>query len=200
MQPPALDQGHAGIDEAGHRRETVGPGLPARAGGWTTRAGGLSTGPQGLLQGTVDVAVAARLEQEQPIRIETEAGEPVAIGQRMPLRDDEERLAPDGGEAPGHEGEGEAQGRRLVALGLGGDLVQVAEAEAAAGQVPVDGVDPEGQGLARGVPPIVERHACPQGREPGGDGGGIPVRPGGRIRWVGMGVGALRHPGGSMAG
>lgn len=197
MQPPALDQGDAGIDEARHRRKTApGGGLPPVACGWAT----VAAGPQGLLQGAVDVAVAARLEQEQPVRVEAEASEAVAVGHRMPLRDDEERLAPDGGEAPGDEGKGEAQGCRLVALGRGGDLVELAEAEATAGQVPVDGVDPEGQGLSRGVPTMVKGHARPQGCEPCGNVGRIPIRPVGRIRGLGMGVGALRHPGGSMAG
>ncbi len=162
MEPPALDQRQAGIDESGHRREPAGGRSGPRA--------------QGLLQGAIGIEIVARFEEQEPIRVETEARETVAVGHRVPLREDEERFARNLGEAPGDEGEGEPERRGFVSLGFGRDLVQMPEAEAAARQAAIDGVDSERQVLSRGDLHRLRDEARPQGGETRGRGFGRPWR------------------------
>ena len=70
----------------------------------------------------------------------------------MALADDEERLSLDPREVTRHEGKGEAQGRRLVALGFRRDLVRSPEREAVTGKPRIDMRDSQGQRLdAEGV-------------------------------------------------
>ncbi|GJE44545.1 hypothetical protein AEGHOMDF_3734 [Methylobacterium soli] len=147
LQATSLFQGQAGIEEARHGSE------PLR--------------PQGLFQGEMGLVVAAHLEQQDAPGIEPEPGKPVAVRRRMPRCDDEERLASRLREMPGDERQGEAEGGRLVALGQGRDLVEQAEAEAAARQSVVEAGDAERHDGAGIAPCPGRRHEHPQAGECG---------------------------------
>ena len=149
MQPTALFQRQAGIHQPRHCPQAL--------------------RPQGFLHGAVGIRVVLHLQDQQAARIEAEPGEAMAVGRRMALADDEERLSLHPRQVTRHEGEGEAQGRRLVALGFRRDLVRSPESEAVAGKPRIDMRDSQGQRLdAEGRRNVLPRDRAGRPSQPSG--------------------------------
>lgn len=113
--------------------------------------GGQPPRAQGFLQRPEHLAVVARPHQDQPPRIEAEAGQPrcIEIARRRCPKDRPNRSVRQRRAQPGEQRQAEAAGRAVVPFGpLAVDLVQPGERQAAARQMLVQrrlsqGQDPQ---------------------------------------------------------